>query len=78
MRPAKVADVIRIIIFSLPFLTTKVSIFIPIITSLLFILTMAQLFKTSFSDPGVLPRASTREVVERERNEIGAIIDACD
>ncbi|KAI1713546.1 DHHC palmitoyltransferase domain-containing protein [Ditylenchus destructor] len=56
-------------VFDLPFLTTHVSISLPFITAVLFLLAMASLFKTSFSDPGIIPRASVREVVELERQQ---------
>ncbi|KAI1724760.1 DHHC palmitoyltransferase domain-containing protein [Ditylenchus destructor] len=56
-------------VFDLPFLTTHVSIALPFITAVLFLLALASLFKTSFSDPGIIPRASVREVVEWERQQ---------
>ena len=56
----------------MPFLAKRVSITLPFVVGALFLLTMACLFKASFSDPGIIPRASMREVLEWERNESGA------
>uniref|UniRef100_A0A915EGA0 Palmitoyltransferase n=1 Tax=Ditylenchus dipsaci TaxID=166011 RepID=A0A915EGA0_9BILA len=58
--------------FDLPYLITHIPIqplrlSLPFVTAFLFLLAMVNLFKTSFSDPGILPRASMREVVEMER-----------
>ncbi|KAK6641860.1 hypothetical protein RUM44_013578 [Polyplax serrata] len=44
-----------------PFLAVRVSPVIPIISGLLFLFTMSSLFRTSFSDPGVIPRATADE-----------------
>ena len=40
---------------------------IPAVGGALFIFVMATLFRTSFSDPGVIPRASPDEAAELER-----------
>ncbi|KAL3070903.1 hypothetical protein niasHS_017028 [Heterodera schachtii] len=54
-------------VYDLPFLTEHVSLLIPAASLLLFLFVMATLFKTAFSDPGIVPRASPREVLEWER-----------
>lgn len=47
--------------FSCPFLAVRVSPFIPAVSGLLFVFTLSALLRTSFSDPGVIPRASAEE-----------------
>ncbi|KAI3416133.1 Palmitoyltransferase zdhhc14 [Globodera pallida] len=54
-------------VYDLPYLTEHVSLAIPIVSGLLFLFVMATLFKTAFSDPGIVPRASPREVLEWEQ-----------
>uniref|UniRef100_A0A914I1M0 protein S-acyltransferase n=1 Tax=Globodera rostochiensis TaxID=31243 RepID=A0A914I1M0_GLORO len=54
-------------VYDLPYLTEHVSLAIPIVSGLLFSFVMATLFKTAFSDPGIVPRASPREVLEWEQ-----------
>ncbi|CAK5062198.1 unnamed protein product [Meloidogyne enterolobii] len=54
-------------IFDLPFLTQKVSIAIPIVSSLLFLLVISSLLRAAFTDPGIIPRATPREVLELEK-----------
>ena len=60
--------------FSAPYLTHHVTIALPIIAGILFLLVLASLFKTAFSDPGILPRASTREVIDLERQLQSTVI----
>ncbi|CAG7729658.1 unnamed protein product [Allacma fusca] len=48
-------------IFDGPFLAKELTIAIPIIGFVLFFLVMVNMFKTSCSDPGILPRASAQE-----------------
>ncbi|KAF7639934.1 Palmitoyltransferase [Meloidogyne graminicola] len=54
-------------VFDLPFLTLKVSIAIPIVSSALFLLVISSLLRAAFSDPGIIPRATPKEVLEWER-----------
>uniref|UniRef100_A0A914NEU6 Palmitoyltransferase n=1 Tax=Meloidogyne incognita TaxID=6306 RepID=A0A914NEU6_MELIC len=54
-------------IFDLPFLTQKVSIAIPIVSSSLFLLVISSLLRAAFTDPGIIPRATPREVLEWEK-----------
>lgn len=49
------------------YLADNVTPVIPGIGGALFIFVMATLLRTSFSDPGVIPRASTEEAMEAER-----------
>lgn len=53
--------------FSCPFLTTELSIAIPIVAGWLFIFVMATLLRTAFSDPGIIPRAKADEAAYIER-----------
>lgn len=47
--------------FDCPFLAVHITPAIPVIGGLLFIFVMSALFRTSFSDPGVIPRATPDE-----------------
>jgi len=47
--------------FSGPFLARELTIAIPIIASILFILVVLNMLKTSLTDPGIVPRASQQE-----------------
>jgi len=53
--------------FDCPYLFEKVSIYIPVVSGLTFVFTLSNLFKTSFSDPGIIPRATREEAWETER-----------
>lgn len=55
-------------VFDLPYLTQRSFFALPVIPGVLFFLAISSLFKTSFSDPGILPRANIREVIERDQN----------
>ncbi|KAM4521549.1 palmitoyltransferase ZDHHC14-like [Odontesthes bonariensis] len=53
--------------FDCPFLASHLSPAIPAVGGVLFIFVMGMLFRASFSDPGVLPRATTDEAADLER-----------
>ncbi|ODN03468.1 putative palmitoyltransferase ZDHHC14 [Orchesella cincta] len=55
------------LIFDAPFLTERVTVAVPIVGSILFISVVVNMFKTSFSDPGIIPRASQQEVDHLEK-----------
>ncbi|CAD5208496.1 unnamed protein product [Bursaphelenchus xylophilus] len=49
------------------FIAERVSLALPVCAAVLFFLVMANLLKTSFTDPGIIPRATNKEVIEQER-----------
>lgn len=53
--------------FDCPYLAKEVSIAIPIIAGILFLFVLSALFRTSFSDPGVIPRATADEAAYIEK-----------
>ncbi|XP_029109062.1 probable palmitoyltransferase ZDHHC14 isoform X1 [Scleropages formosus] len=53
--------------FDCPFLATNLTPAIPAIGGVLFVFVMGMLFRASFSDPGVLPRATPDEAAHLER-----------
>ncbi|XP_032452609.1 palmitoyltransferase ZDHHC9 isoform X1 [Nasonia vitripennis] len=53
--------------FDCPFLAENITPAIPVIGGLLFIFVMSALFRTSFSDPGVIPRATPDEAAYIEK-----------
>ncbi|CEF68520.1 Palmitoyltransferase [Strongyloides ratti] len=53
--------------FDGPYLFKNVSPAIPIIVCILFIFVITCLLKTSLTEPGIIPRASSREVIEIDR-----------
>lgn len=53
--------------FDCPFLADRITIGIPIIGAVLYTFTMLSLLRTSFSDPGILPRASADEAAYIEK-----------
>ncbi|XP_064602645.1 palmitoyltransferase ZDHHC14-like isoform X2 [Liolophura sinensis] len=53
--------------FDCPYLAIHVSPAIPAVAGALFIFVMSTLFRTSFSDPGVIPRATPDEAADIER-----------
>ncbi|KAK6052469.1 hypothetical protein COOONC_10026 [Cooperia oncophora] len=57
-----------------PFLYNEVSPVLPVLPAILSFLVMVSLLKTSFSDPGILPRAPNMEVAERARQHFNEII----
>ncbi|KAH7936597.1 hypothetical protein HPB49_001632 [Dermacentor silvarum] len=50
-----------------PYLTREISPAIPAVAAALFLFVMSALFRTSFSDPGVIPRASPEEAADIEK-----------
>lgn len=57
---------------SCPYLATKITPAIPIVGAVLYIFTMSSLLRTTFTDPGVIPRASHDEAAYIEK-QIGKI-----
>lgn len=53
--------------FSCPFLAQHITPAIPIVGGILYVFVMIALFRTSFSDPGVIPRASADEAADIEK-----------
>ncbi|XP_010877478.1 probable palmitoyltransferase ZDHHC14 isoform X2 [Esox lucius] len=53
--------------FDCPFLSVKLTPAIPVIGGVLFVFVLGTLFRTSFSDPGVLPRATPDEAADLEK-----------
>ncbi|XP_054604194.1 palmitoyltransferase ZDHHC14 [Nothobranchius furzeri] len=53
--------------FDCPFLATHLTPAIPAVGAVLFVFVMGMLFRASFSDPGVLPRATPDEAADLER-----------
>ncbi|XP_074641097.1 palmitoyltransferase ZDHHC14-like isoform X2 [Tubulanus polymorphus] len=53
--------------FDCPYLAVELTPAIPVIAGLLFIFVMSTLLRTSFSDPGVIPRATPDEAADIER-----------
>ncbi|XP_062847414.1 palmitoyltransferase ZDHHC18a isoform X2 [Trichomycterus rosablanca] len=54
-------------IFDCPFLVAHLTIFIPVIAGVLFVFVIISLFRTSLTDPGILPRALPEEAADIER-----------
>lgn len=60
-------------IFDSQYLSVHLSPVIPVIAALLFIFTLLFLFRTSFSDPGILPRATGDEALFNDRGADNSI-----
>nr|CAG4635963.1 EOG090X01OT [Eubosmina coregoni] len=54
-------------VFDCPFLAVEITPAIPVVGGLLFSFVLATLFRTSFSDPGVIPRATLDEAADIEK-----------
>ncbi|XP_045101587.1 LOW QUALITY PROTEIN: palmitoyltransferase ZDHHC18-like [Portunus trituberculatus] len=54
-------------VFDCPFLAVNLTPAIPAVGGLLFIFVMSALFHTSFTDPGIIPRATVEEAVYTEK-----------
>ncbi|XP_035791256.1 hornerin-like isoform X1 [Anopheles albimanus] len=54
-------------VFDCPFLAQRITPAIPIIGGILFVFTLSALFRTAFSDPGIIPRASQDEAAYIEK-----------
>ncbi|XGW20140.1 hypothetical protein V3C99_003736, partial [Haemonchus contortus] len=61
-------------VFDAPFLYNEISPVLPVLPAVLSFLVMVSLLKTSFSDPGILPRAPDMEVAERARQHFNEVI----
>lgn len=58
---------IELIVLSCPYLSKNVTPVIPIISGILFLFVIGSLFKTSFTDPGIIPRATADEAAYIEK-----------
>ncbi|XP_050432847.1 palmitoyltransferase ZDHHC18 isoform X2 [Adelges cooleyi] len=54
-------------VFDCPYLSHRVTPVIPIISGVLFLFVIGSLFKTSFTDPGIIPRATADEAAYIEK-----------
>uniref|UniRef100_A0A4W5KS51 Palmitoyltransferase n=1 Tax=Hucho hucho TaxID=62062 RepID=A0A4W5KS51_9TELE len=54
-------------VFDCPFLVKHLTVFIPAIGGVLFVFAVISLLQTSFTDPGILPRATTDEAADIEK-----------
>lgn len=52
---------------SCPFLVEHLTVFIPVIGAVLFVFVVISLLRTSFTDPGILPRATPDEAADIEK-----------
>jgi len=62
---------------SCPYLAVNLTPAIPVIGGILFIFVMAALLRTSWSDPGIIPRATPQEAADLERQMGTFIICLC-
>lgn len=53
--------------FSCPFLVEHLTVFIPVIGGVLCVFVVFSLLRTSFTDPGILPRATPDEAADIEK-----------
>ncbi|CAJ1061559.1 palmitoyltransferase ZDHHC18a isoform X2 [Xyrichtys novacula] len=53
--------------FDCPFLVKHLTVFIPVIGGVLFVFVVLSLLRTSFTDPGILPRATPDEAADVEK-----------
>ncbi|XP_061632143.1 palmitoyltransferase ZDHHC18a isoform X1 [Phyllopteryx taeniolatus] len=53
--------------FDCPFLVEHLTVFIPVIGGVLFVFVVLSLLRTSFTDPGILPRATSDEAADIEK-----------
>ncbi|XP_062278759.1 palmitoyltransferase ZDHHC18a isoform X2 [Scomber scombrus] len=53
--------------FDCPFLVDHLTVFIPVIGGVLFVFVVISLLRTSFTDPGILPRATPDEAADIEK-----------
>ncbi|XP_019723368.1 palmitoyltransferase ZDHHC18-like isoform X2 [Hippocampus comes] len=54
-------------IFDCPFLVKHLTCYIPAVGGVLFVFVLVTLLQTTFSDPGILPRATTDEAIDIEK-----------
>lgn len=59
--------------FSCPYLSNRITFAIPIVGAILYVFTMSSLLRTTFTDPGVIPRALQDEAAYIEK-QIGTFL----
>ncbi|KAH9511744.1 Palmitoyltransferase zdhhc14, variant 2 [Dermatophagoides farinae] len=62
-----VGTCVSFFIFDSPYLSNKISPLVPIVAACLFLFVLFSLFRTSFTDPGILPRATPAEAADVEQ-----------
>ncbi|CAG0916915.1 unnamed protein product [Notodromas monacha] len=53
--------------FDCPFLATRINPVLPLVAAVMFLFVMSTLFRTSFMDPGIIPRADSTEARDIEK-----------
>lgn len=64
---ASLTNCMLLCVSSCPYLSRRVTPVIPIISGVLFLFVVGTLFKTSFTDPGIIPRATADEAAYIEK-----------
>lgn len=62
-----ILNILFSLFYSCPYLSEEITPAIPVVGAILFFFVMGTLLRTSFSDPGVLPRATPDEAADLER-----------
>ncbi|CAH2251568.1 palmitoyltransferase ZDHHC14, partial, partial [Pelobates cultripes] len=65
--PLEINELVSYLLYSCPYLALHITPAVPVIGGILVFFVMGTLLRTSFSDPGVLPRATPDEAADLER-----------
>jgi palmitoyltransferase ZDHHC9/14/18 len=63
-----IKKIFRFFEFSCPYLTQRLSPIVPVFAGILYLSVICFIFRTACSDPGILPRATSDEVLYLERS----------
>ncbi|OMJ94832.1 hypothetical protein SteCoe_1851 [Stentor coeruleus] len=57
-------------IFAAPYIWQKVTVILPILSVILYLLTLSAYILTTFTDPGIIPRKTITEIIDHESSKI--------